>query len=124
MTALLPLVLLLALCLGLAGFSYWALYEFLIKRLKQNDASAFSYGELRGMDAEVTLRIGVDSIGTISLKDKTGAPISFRAKMDPHLRSRMPDAIPKGERVVITEVDTADKLCYVSVFQSRFIDGR
>jgi membrane protein implicated in regulation of membrane protease activity len=124
MTTLLPAVLLLTVCIASGGASYWALYEFLIKRLKQNDASALSYRELRGMDGEVTLAIPGDSIGTISLKDKTGAAISFRAKMDPHLKGRMPKLIPKGEHVVITEVDMVNKLCYVSMYQSKFTGNR
>jgi len=115
MTAPLLTALLLLVCLFLAGLSYWALYTLVIKRLRQNDASALAYPDLKGKSAEVTLRISSDSIGTISLPDSTGAPISFRAKMDPDLKDQMSDAIAQGETVIITDVDRENKLCYVSV---------
>ena len=70
----------------------------------------------------MTLRIMADSVGTISMRDSTGAPISFRAKMDPDLKDRMADAIQKGESVIITDVDKENKLCYVSVPFKKFTD--
>ncbi|MCL2121670.1 MAG: hypothetical protein FWH28_05405 [Clostridiales bacterium] len=112
---------LLFICLAIAAFFYWALYTFLIKRLKENDASALSYRELRGMGGELTLGITGDAIGVISLKDKTGVVISFRAKIDPHLKNLMPETIPKGEPVVVTEVDMENKICYVSVYQHKLM---
>ena len=115
MTTPMLVVLLLLVCLFFAGLSYWALYTLVIKRLKQNDASALAYVDLKGKSAEVTLRISSDSIGTISLPDSTGAPISFRAKMDPDLKAQMSGAIAQGESVIITDVDKEHKLCYVSV---------
>ena len=115
MTSPLFVALLLFACLVLAGLSYWALYKFVIKRLRQNDASALGYNNLCGKSAEVTLIIRADSLGMISLLDSTGAPISFRAKIDPDLKDRMLTTIQKGESVIITEVDVDNKLCYVSV---------
>jgi len=122
MTAPLFVALLLIGCLFLAGLSYWALYTLVIKRLKQNDASALTYHDLKGKSAEVTLRIPSDSIGMISLPDSTGAPISFRAKMDPDLKDRMAGAIAKGESVIITDVDKESKFCYVSLPLRKFPD--
>ena len=124
MAAGLPVVLLLAGCAGAAGFSYWALYKLLVKRLKENDASALSYHNLRGKRCEVTLSISGDGMGTISMRDSTGAAISFRAKIDPDLKSRMPETIPKGEQVIITEVDVPNKLCYVSMYISRIAENK
>jgi len=115
MTNPLFMVLLLFGCFALSGSAYWLMYKLLIKRLKSNDASALTYRNLRGKSAEVTLSIHGDSIGTISLRDSTGAPISFRAKMDADLKDRMPDIISKGESVIITEVDKENKLCFISV---------
>ena len=120
MTTPLFIVLLLSGCLVLASLSYWALYNLVIKRLKQNDASALAYRDLRGKSAEVTLRITADSIGTISVSDSTGAPISFRAKMDPDLKERMNEVIPQGESVIITDIDIENKICFVSVPFSKF----
>jgi len=120
MSAPLFVVLLIVGCFGIAVLSYVALYVLVIKRLKQNDASAISYNDLRGKNAEVTLIIRADSIGTVSLRDSTGAPISFRAKMDPDLKDQIGEAIPKGETVVITDVDTENKFCFVSVPFNKF----
>jgi len=117
-------VLLLAGCFVVAAFFYWALYKILIKRLKENDASAISLHDLRGMSGEVTLSIRGDSMGTISVRDSTGAAISFRAKVDPCLKDRMPPVIPKGEQVVITEVDAENKLCYISMYISRINENK
>lgn len=115
MTNLLFTVILLSICFCVAGFVYWALYKFLVKRLKENDASALSYQKLPGKRAEVTLSLSGDSMGTISLKDSTGVVISFRAKIDPFLKDKMPPVIQKGEKVIITEVNAEHKLCYVSI---------
>ena len=119
MTSLLPTILLIALCLILAALLYWVLYKFIVKRLKNNDSSAMSLSDLPGKNATVILRIQRDSIGTISLRDSTGAAISFRAMIDTHLADRMPEVIQKGEPVFITEVDLDNKLCYVSTFFNR-----
>ena len=108
-------ILLLPVCLAIAGLAYVALYKLVILRLKNNDASATAYRDLRGKKAEVTLSIIADSVGTISLLDSTGAKISFRAKIDPDLKEKLPEKIPQGESVVITEVDTENKICYVSM---------
>jgi membrane protein implicated in regulation of membrane protease activity len=104
-----------AFSLFLAGLMYWLLYKFLIKRLKESDASAFSYQCLTGKTAEVTLTISGDAMGTISMRDSTGAAISFRAKLDPDLKKWMPNSIQRGESVVITGADAERKLCYVAV---------
>jgi membrane protein implicated in regulation of membrane protease activity len=114
------MILLLLGCFFLAGFAYWALYTQVIKRLKQSNSSALGYRDLRGRSAEVTLVIPADSIGTISMRDSTGAPISFRARMDPDLREKLPATIPRGETVIITDVDVANKFCYVSLPFNKF----
>jgi len=114
------IALLLIVCLAFAALAYWALYTLLIKRLKNSDASATSFRDLRGKKAEVTLVIKADSIGTISLRDSTGAALSFRAKMDPDLKNQMPDAIATGETIIITDIDKEDKLCFVSLPVNKF----
>ena len=119
MTSLLPAILLLAACFAAASLLYWVLYKFIVKRLKNSDSSAMSLSDLPGKNATVMLSIHANSIGTISLRDSTGAAISFRAKIDAHLADRMPDVINKGETVFITEVDLDNKLCYVSTFFNR-----
>ena len=119
MTNTLFMVLLLLGCFIAAAFSYWALYTFLIKRLRNNAVFALCYRHLPGKSASVLLRIQGDSMGTISLRDSTGAHISFRAKLDPDLKDQMPDGITKGESVIVTGVDLENKFCYVSLPYSK-----
>lgn len=120
MTAPLFIALLLLACLVIAALAYWALYSLLIKRLKNSDSTALAYKNLHGKKAEVTLRISSDSSGTISVLDNTGAPISFRAKIDPDLKDNLPETIQTGEFVFITEVNEKEKLCYVSLPYNKF----
>ena len=109
------IVLLLVACIALAALAYWGLYVLLIKRLKNSDSTVMTLNDYYGKRAEVTLRITQDSNGTISVLDNTGAPISFRAMMDPELKDQMPELIKQGESVIITEVDNENNLCYVSL---------
>jgi len=109
------IVLLLIACLALAALAYWGLYVLLIKRLKNSDSTVMTLDDYYGKRAEVTLRITQDSNGTISVQDNTGAPISFRAMMDPELKDKMPETIKQGESVIITEIDKENNLCYVSL---------
>ena len=115
MTSLFWTVLLIIVCICLAALAYWGLYVLLIKRLKNSDSVVMSLNDFIGKHAEVTLRITQDSMGTISVQDNTGAPISFRALMDPELKNQLPDTIAQGASVIITEVDNENNLCYVSV---------
>jgi len=120
MTSSLTIVLLLVACVCVAALSYWGLYVLLIKRLKNSDSTTMTLCDLHGERAEVTLRITKDSNGMISVKDNIGAPISFRAMMDPELKSQMPDILSQGESVIITEIDRENNLCYVSVPVKKF----
>jgi len=122
MTNTLLMVLLLVGCAVVAALAYMSMYRLLILRLKRSDSGALSYRALRGKSAEVTLTLKADSIGTISLRDSTGAAISFRAKIDADLKDQLPKEIPKGEKVIITEVDSVNKLCYVSLPFYKFQD--
>lgn len=107
-----------AFCVG--ALFYWAMYKFLVRRLKSNNPVALSYDKLIGRVGHVTLKVTADSIGMISIKDSTGALISFRAKIDPVLKDLIGDAIPTGETITITGVDINEKFCYVSTLQNKF----
>lgn len=110
-----PLAVLLTLACAAAGVAaYILLYRLVIRRLKRNDPSALSFADLPGARGEVTLRIVGDRFGTISVRDSTGAALSFRAKIDPQLRGYIGEAIPQGAKIVVTEVDLNGKFCYVS----------
>lgn len=121
MTTTLLTVLLLAAALAAGCLFYVVLYRLLVKRLRENDASALSFGELRGRSGEVTLAIKGDGVGTISLMDSTGTFISFRAKIDPDLRDKIGETIPRGERVTVTDVDSKEKVCFVSPHPTKFM---
>ena len=120
MTSIPVMVILLLACAAVAGACYWLMYKFLVKRLRENNASALSYADLAGRSGEVTLAVSNNSIGTISITDSTGAKISFRAKLDPDLKNHLPDTIRPGEIVLITDVDVDEKLCYISVRPNKF----
>ncbi|MDL2258437.1 hypothetical protein LJC42_04720 [Eubacteriales bacterium OttesenSCG-928-K08] len=117
-TLLVVLFLLLALALGICG--YVLLYKLVIKKLRQNEPIAMMFEQVPGQRGEVTLRINEDSIGTISVRDSTGAFISFRAKIDPTLKSYIGETIPQGTAIVVTGVDEKEKLCYVSTIDWQF----
>ena len=120
MTNILFTVFLITICFVVAAFTYWVLYRFIVKKLKENDASALSLKNLKGKWGEVTLTISGDSIGTIVVKDSVGGNISFRAKIDPYIKENIPDVIEKGESVLITEVDNKEKLCYVFINKKKY----
>lgn len=119
MTSLMTVILVFLGSALLAAAAYISLYKLLVRRMRENKSSAISYHDLSGKNATVTLGISKGSVGTISLLDSTGAAITFRAKMDSHLEPYMPEVIPRGEPVVITEVSEDEKLCYVSVYHNR-----
>lgn len=103
---------------------YVLLYRLVIVRLKRSTTYTISYGDLVGRRAEVTLRITDDSLGMISVLDSTGTFVSFRAKKDPELKDKMLEIIPKGDTVIITEVNSKDKFCYISTSPSEFVSGK
>lgn len=114
MTSPLSIALLIALCAAAGVGGYALIYRVVVRRLKRNNPTALSYDDLPGARGEVTLRILGDGFGTISVRDSTGAAISFRAKIDPELRHYIGDAIPQGAQVVVTEARAQEKFCYVS----------
>lgn len=103
---------------------YWLMYKFVVKKLKKSTVPAISYDDLCGEFAEVTLRISGDSMGTISLLDSTGTFVSFRAKKDPDLADRMEEVLKAGQKVMITEVDKKEKICYVTVSPAEFVSNK
>lgn len=116
---LLVVCLLAALALGIAA--YWLLYHFVIKKLRGKENIALAYETVAGMQADVTLRIAGEGVGTVSIKDATGGGfLSFRAKIDPELKLYIGEAIAQGEKVVITRVDQEEKICYVSTLEWQF----
>ena len=115
------IALLLALCLALAAAFYVLLYRLVILRLKRNRPYAESYADLAGRRGEVSMRITPDALGTIRVRDSTGAFLSFRAKIDPDLAPRMPAVLPPGTTVVVTEADVREKLCYVSTLVEQYV---
>lgn len=97
--------------------AYGLLYRLLIVPLKQNKSEAMKVQSLQFRHAIVTFRILKDSPGKIQTKDAVGAVISYRAELDPHICKL--DQIEEGEEVVITELDKAQNLCYVTLAQRK-----
>ena len=85
----------------------------LTNKLKSNKSYALTYEDLVGQEGIITLRVTATSDGTISLKDSTGASISYVAKIKAVDNMDKSYYIPQGEKVVIVDFDIKNKICYV-----------
>lgn len=93
--------------------AYLALYHFVVKPLRQNNPKAFVEWDLFAAKGRLLLRITKDSPGTVSLKDNTGAHISYTAKAKENVLALWNGVIPQGTQVVVTDVDARNKTLYV-----------
>jgi len=59
------------------------------------------------------LRITHDSEGVISLKDSTGASITYRATLSAYAGIQGDYVIKQGQEVIISDFDSDKKICYV-----------
>jgi hypothetical protein len=93
--------------------AYLAVYHFIVKPLKRNNPKAIGEWDLFAAKGKLILRISKDSPGTVSLKDNTGAMITYRAKAKENVLELWDGMIPQGTEVIVTDVDTAGKAVYV-----------
>lgn len=93
--------------------AYLAVYHFIIKPLRNNNPKAFVEWDLFAAKGRLILRITKDSPGTVSLKDNTGAHISYRAKAKENVLDLWDGLIPQDTEVVVTDVDPGSKTVYV-----------
>lgn len=93
--------------------AYLALYHFIVKPLRKNNPKAIGEWDLYAAKGRLILRITKESPGTVSLKDNTGANISYRAKAKENVLELWDGLIPQGTEVVVTDVDAGRKTVYV-----------
>lgn len=104
------------LCAGLVLISvlaYRLLYTLVVKPLRKNDPRAIGSYDLLGKRGRLTLRITSDSPGTVSVKDSTGAKISYIADAKADVLALWDGCIPKGAEVIIADIDEDMKKAYV-----------
>jgi membrane protein implicated in regulation of membrane protease activity len=99
--------------LGLAILAYWLIFKFIVKPLKKSSPTAISHWDLLSERGRLTLRITKDSPGMVSLRDSTGAMISYRARAKEEVLDIWEGEIPQGAEVIVTDVDDKQKLVYV-----------
>lgn len=107
------LILLLGVSLIASIISYTFVYKFIVRKLKASNPLALRPRDLIGMTGIVTLRITTDNAGVISLKDSTGATITYRATLSPYAGIEGEYVINQGQEVIISDFDREKKICYV-----------
>lgn len=98
--------------LVLAFIVYVLFYRLVIRKLKKNAPKAISDTELVGLTGKLTLRVNKNSYGTIVLEDSTGASLTYPVR----LGETDIEEIAQGEKVMITDFDKENKVCYVVPF--------
>jgi hypothetical protein len=98
--------------------AYLAVFHFIVKPLKKNNPKAIGDWDLIAAKGRLILRITKDNPGTVSLKDNTGANISYRAIAKETVLERWDGLIPQGTEVVVTDVDPVGKAVYVRPLDS------
>ncbi len=93
--------------------AYLAVYHFIVKPLRKNNPKAIGEWDLYAAKGLLLLRITKDSPGTVSLKDNTGAYISYRAKAKENVLETWGGLIAQGTEVVVTDIDAPGKTVYV-----------
>ena len=99
--------------LAVSAGAYLAVFNFIVKPLRKNNPKAIGEWDLFAARGHLILRIMKDSPGAVSLKDNTGASISYRADAREDILERWDGIIPQGTQVVVTDVDTISKTVYV-----------
>lgn len=113
MTNIIIAVVLLGISLIASIMAYIAVYKFIVRKLKSNNPLALKSSDLIGITAIVVLRITHDSEGVISLKDSTGASITYRATLSAYTGIQGDYVIKQGQEVIISDFDSDKKICYV-----------
>lgn len=107
------LILLLGVSLIASIIAYTFVYKIIVRKLKANNPLALRPRDLIGMTGIVILRITTDNVGVISLKDSTGATITYRATLSPYAGIEGEYVINQGQEVIISDFDIEKKICYV-----------
>jgi hypothetical protein len=98
---------------AISVFSYRLLYKYIVKPLKTNNPKAIKEWDLFANKGRLTLRIAHDSPGVVSLKDSTGAMISYRAYAKNEVLENWEGEIPAGIEVMVVDIDLDSKMAYI-----------
>lgn len=93
--------------------AYMLIYKYIVKPLQNNKASVLNQWDLFGTKGKLTLRIMKDKPGTVSLKDSTGAMISFIAAANDDVLNNWNGIIPQGTEVIVVDVVSEIKTVFV-----------
>jgi len=113
MTSTLLLILLLGISLIASIIAYIFVYKYVVVKLKKSNPRALKTTDLIGETGVVVLRIKPDSMGVVSIKDSTGANITYRAALSPYAGLGGNYVINQGQEVIISDFDSDKKICYV-----------
>jgi membrane protein implicated in regulation of membrane protease activity len=98
--------------------AYFFLYKYVVKPLRKNNPKALSQWDLIAHKGKLTLRIAEDSPGVVSVKDSTGAAISYRAYAKEEVLKTWGGEIPTGAEVFIIGAEPDSDLLYVKPFET------
>lgn len=100
--------------LALVSFGiYIFFYRCIILKLKNSKPMALNHEDLTGKTGILTLRVTNESDGIISLKDSTGASISYKARLSITIDLDELSYLPQGEEVIVMDFDNNEMVCYV-----------
>lgn len=97
----------------IAAVAYTLLYKFVVKPLKKCNPKAINQWDLFATKGRLTLRITNESPGVVSLKDSTGAMISYRANAKKDVLENWEGEIPGGIEVMVVDIDSDTKIAYI-----------
>jgi membrane protein implicated in regulation of membrane protease activity len=98
--------------------AYFLLYRYVVKPLRRNNPKALNPWDLLANKGKLTLRIAEGSPGVVSVKDSTGATISYRAYAKEEILKTWGGEIPTGVEVTIVGVEPETDLLYVKPFDT------
>lgn len=98
---------------ALSAAAYRLVFNFVVRPLKKSNPKAIKPWDLFAQTGRLTLRITNDSPGVISLKDSTGATISYRAYARKDVLEAWNGEIPTGTEVIVVDIEEASKIIYI-----------
>lgn len=99
--------------LVISAAAYYLVFKFIVKPLKKSNPKALGHWDLFGTKGKLTLRITGDSAGTVSLRDSTGAVISYEARAKRDVLEMWNGLIPQGTEVIVVDIENSSKFVYV-----------
>lgn len=99
--------------LALSVAAYKIVLKYVVTPLKKSNPKAIKQWDLFAQTGRLTLRITEESPGLISLKDSTGANISYRAYAKKDVLDAWNGELPTGTEVIVVDIDVDANITYV-----------